>query len=257
MALLAYLHDSPEPVESFSATPEQWAAWRELPVGAFQLQVGELRVPAVLKRSPLGLQFFACAPGYAGVTEPKSIEHQFAQVELVRGLRAAGFQARVEQPGQAPDGAAWVADVMAEADGQRYAFEVQLSQQHLDDYRMRTERYVRSGVKVVWLVRSKHMQALTVARYRKMVREGVDKELALNQEFPDMPCLPLELADKEPLAEGLMKVVARTDGNPCVERLTLGDFAAGVLQGRYVYKQMWGGETRWVWKVSVESVGED
>ncbi|APW42895.1 hypothetical protein [Rhodoferax saidenbachensis] len=89
MTLLAYLPGQIEPVESFSVPVEQWTQRRKLPVGSFHVQAGDVRVPAVLKRSPRGLQFFACAPGYGGATAPKSIEHQMAQIELVRGLRTA------------------------------------------------------------------------------------------------------------------------------------------------------------------------
>src|SRR3546814_1435874 len=76
-------------------------------MGAFL--VGRERVPAVLKRSPLGLQFFACAPGHGGFSEPESAEHQMAKVALVKGLSAAGVPASVERPGYSPLGEEWVA----------------------------------------------------------------------------------------------------------------------------------------------------
>src|SRR3546814_8999436 len=81
-------------------------------MGAFL--VGRERVPAVLKRSPLGLQFFACAPGHGGFSEPESAEHQMAKVALVKGLSAAGVPASVERPGYSPLGEEWVADVFAQ-----------------------------------------------------------------------------------------------------------------------------------------------
>ncbi|KVL43341.1 hypothetical protein WS99_28625 [Burkholderia territorii] len=100
MTLIAYWADTGDEVESFSISREQWAQWRKLPVGAFV--VGRQRVPAVLKRSPLGLQFFACAPGHGGSSEPESIEHQIAKIALIKGLRAAGIPASVERAGALP-----------------------------------------------------------------------------------------------------------------------------------------------------------
>jgi len=249
VALLAYFQGGSEPVESFSVSPEQWRSWRELPVGAFTLDGPNGRIPAVLKRSPLGLQFFACAPGHSGFTEPKSLEHQMAQVELARGLRSAGFRATLEQPGRTPSGEAWVADVWAEVMGIPYAFEVQLSQQHWDQYCERTERYRQSGVKVVWLVRASHFHALSVARYRHHIRHGIDPQVALNHAVMGMPCIPLDLAECKPLVEGAMKVVvASRDAETPVKRLALGDFAPGVLRGHFGMKVTEEtGELRWVW----------
>lgn len=97
-------------------------------MGAFL--VGRPRVPAVLKRSPLGLQFFACAPSHGDSSEPESVEHQMAKIALVKGLRAAGVPAFVERPGCSLFGEEWVADVFAQTSSGSVVFEVQLSQQH-------------------------------------------------------------------------------------------------------------------------------
>lgn len=249
MALLAYLEGSTEPVESFSASPEQWASWRELPIGAFKLDGPHGRIPAVLKRSPLGLQFFACAQGYSGITEPKSLEHQMAQVELVNGIRSAGFLASIEKPGRTPAGEAWTADVWAEVAGVPYAFEVQLSQQHWDDYLARTQKYIQSGIRVIWLVHSKHFRALNIARYRHHLKEGVPHPIALNHAMIHMPVMPLDLVEGQPLVQGSMKVVVLLDeGQPPVRRISLGDFGAGVLNGHLRLVAIKDSEERhWCW----------
>lgn len=142
-----------------------------------------------------------------------------------------------------------MADVWAEVMGFPYAFEVQLSQQHWDQYCERTERYRQSGVKVVWLVRASHFHALSVARYRHHIRHCIDPQVALNHAVMGMPCIPLDLAECKPLVEGAMKVVvASRDAETPVKRLALGDFAPGVLRGHFGMKVTEEtGELRWVW----------
>lgn len=185
-------------VESFSTVPEQWAQWRKLPVGAFL--VGRQRVPAWLQRSPLGLQFFACAPGHGGSSEPESVEHQIAKIALVKGSRAVGCAASVERPGCSPLGEEWIADVFAQISSGPVVFEAQLSQQHWDDYRLRTQRYAASGAPCMWLVRDTHFNAFK-ARIRHLMSQGLTLQQAMNQRMPDMPAFPARgncAVDQEP-----------------------------------------------------------
>src|SRR5450830_1732111 len=162
MTLIATVAATGLEVESFTAPSDLWGQWRKLPMGTFV--IGRDRAPAVLKRSVRGLQFFAAAPGMAGVTAPESIEHQIAKIKLVLGMRAAGHDAKVEQPGVSPSGEQWQADVLVQTAHGPLAVEVQLAQQHWDEYRSRTARYRASGVSVVWLVRGAHFKALASSR---------------------------------------------------------------------------------------------
>ncbi|WP_077033401.1 hypothetical protein [Pelomonas sp. KK5] len=230
MPLIAYRADTDEEVESFTAPAETWAAWRELGAGRFL--IGRDRVPAMLKRSSLGLQFFAAMPGYGGTTAPESIEHQHAKVALVQGLRAAGFKAHVERPGSTPSGEEWVADVLAEAGGRTIAFEVQMSRQTWDDYRARTRRYAASGVKCVWLVRSTHYCAFAKAKHRHHMRNGMSYHQALNEALPDMPVFPLviENAGHDRTFDFKVVVWTRREGDPSM-RLEPGSFASGTAAG--------------------------
>ena len=63
MTLIATIAATGKDVESFTTPPDIWAQWRKHPIGTFV--IGRHRTPAVLKRSPRGLQFLAAAPGYA------------------------------------------------------------------------------------------------------------------------------------------------------------------------------------------------
>ena len=177
MTLIATIAATGKDVESFTTPPDIWAQWRKQPIGTFV--IGRHRAPAVLKRSPRGLQFFAAAPGEGGVTAPESVEHQIAKIQLVQGMRSAGYEAKVEYPGSTPSGEEWQADVFVQAPHGRVAIEVQMSQQHWDDYRSRTARYKASGVFVVWLIRGVHHDAVGKSRIRYLMSQGLQHAEAM------------------------------------------------------------------------------
>jgi hypothetical protein len=98
-----------------------------------------------------GTRFFAHNPGTGGAcTEHpgETAQHLRAKDIIVRAAVAAGWDAQPEVVG---DG--WVADVLAEKDGKKVAFEVQWSPQGDVDYASRQERYAASGVRCAWFVR--------------------------------------------------------------------------------------------------------
>src|SRR3546814_5990243 len=105
-----------------------------------------------------------------------------AKVALVKGLSAAGVPASVERPGYSPLGEEWVADVFAQTSSGPVIFEVQLSQQHWDDYRLRTHRYAASGIRCMWLVRDTHFNAFTKARIRHLMSQGLTLQQARSEE---------------------------------------------------------------------------
>lgn len=241
MSLIAYREgSSSEEIESFAIEPAIWNAMRREPLGTFRMFGSDW--PAVLKRSQRGLQFFAHAPGFPGtLPAPKTEHHYMAQIGLVRGLREAGFVAKLEYAGAAPGGEMWRADVFCEAHGRKIAYEVQLSQQTLDEYERRADRYARSQVKCVWLVRSPtHYFAFrkaVILRYKLPVHgpnalrwPGV-KHLA---------ALPLDIGNKKVPAIDSMKVVAF--GSSSVDQLSLAEFSTGVARGNLVFSK---GEWRW------------
>ena len=227
MPLIARLAETDLEVESFTTPSELWALWRKLPVGSFV--IGQNRIPAVLKRSGRGLQFFAAAPGYGGTTAPESIDHQIAKIKLVQGMRAAGFNAKIEHPGTSPSGEDWQADVFVNSEVGPIAVEIQLSQQHWDEYRRRTERYKASGVAVVWLVRDAHLKALANSTIRHWISQGMAMSDALNRAMDDMPCIPLvgAIADED----GQRVIVYPSDQSAPYMRATLDVFGAGVAAG--------------------------
>ena len=253
MALIAYWADTGIEVESFSAGREQWAQWRKLPVGA--VRVGRQRVPAVLKRSPLGLQFFACAPGHGGPSEPESVEHQIAKIALVKGLRAAGVPASVERSGCSPLGEEWVADVFAQTSSGPVIFEVQLSHQHWDDYRLRTHRYAASGARCMWLVRDTHFNAFTKARIRHLMSQGLTLQQAMNQGMPDMPAFPLvEIAHWAENPDSVRAAVFPSQRGAMTHRLRLEHFSAGAALGYVGFGLDGFGHENWHWTAPPEGL---
>ncbi|MBY3215944.1 hypothetical protein HFO21_16510 [Rhizobium laguerreae] len=152
MGQVAYTVATGSPIEAFSTSDEQWAVLRDAPRGS--LLMPKSRWPACAKTSIRGLRFFAHHPGYTGVLPaPESYAHTRLKVDIVKTLRALGFNAHVEVSGRSADGEEWVADVLADNhDGSKVAFEIQFSSQHLDDFRLRTARYARSGVRVCWFM---------------------------------------------------------------------------------------------------------
>lgn len=227
MPLIATVAATGLEVESFTTPPDVWTQWRKLPMGSFV--IGRHRTPAVLKRSGRGLQFFAAAPGMGGATAPESIEHQISKIKLVLGMRAAGHDAKVEQPGAAPSGEQWQADVLVQTARGPLAVEVQMSRQHWDEYRSRTARYRASGVSVVWLVRGSHLNALGNSRIRHHMDNGWSVDDAMNRTMDDMPCIPLDgpIGDED----GQRVIVCPADRSRPYLRLALEVFGAGVAAG--------------------------
>lgn len=165
-------------------------------------------------------------------------------------MRAAGYHAKVEQPGATPAGEQWQADVLVQTAHGPLAVEVQLAQQHWDEYRSRTVRYRASGVSVVWLVRGAHFKALGNSRIRFLMTQGWSMDEAMNRALEDMPCMPLDgpVGDEE----GQRVVVYPTDRSIPFLRLPLETFGAGVAAGALrmgeirhsVGKQSW---PAWMW----------
>ena len=230
MPLIAYAEDGSE-VESFDVPADVWRTWRALPVGAFK--VGPYRWPAVLKRSPLGLQFFAHAPGCEATTEPETIYHQLAKIGLVRGLRAAGIPARLEVAGSTPDGSAWQADVLAQIGGRTTALEVQWSHQHWDEYSLRTERYAASGVDCIWVARASQRNAIYTHRAKYWVQLGHPRNtITIGRGLFDMPMVWID-SPKTPTSPGDLRIQSFLhDGAVWV---TPEQFSGGLARGAFHY----------------------
>ena len=136
-------------VVSSLLTEDEWAALKKdvrERRRAIQMPCGW---PGQAKTSKLGTAHFAHKPGGDGCTAGESAEHLLAKAVIVNAILAAGWQAEPEARGEG-----WVADVMATRDGVRAAFEVQWTNQSLEEYRRRQQRYREAGIEsIAWFAR--------------------------------------------------------------------------------------------------------
>ncbi|NIJ64305.1 hypothetical protein FHR20_001236 [Sphingomonas leidyi] len=155
MGQIAYHATSGIMAEAFSITDAEWNGMRAAPRGTWLMPRTDW--PAVPKTSIRGLHFFAHHPGYSGILpKPESYAHTRLKIDIVKAARNLGYRAELEVAGCDSEGAEWIADVLVTlGDGKRMAFEVQLSSQHLRDFRARTERYQRSDVRCCWVISNK------------------------------------------------------------------------------------------------------
>ena len=237
MALVAIRAVNGQEVESFTASAEEWQEMQLEPPGTY-LMPGS-RWPAVLKRSIRGLQFFAHRPGFPGAkSQPESEDHRAAKLAVVKALRSAGYSAKVEQTGQSPDGEEWQADVLCIAAGKTIAFEVQLSQQTLQEYRRRTSRYADAGIAPIWLVKApNHFAALSKALFyeaHQFNRAAGDRLVFANR---DLPLFPLEVDQEGALCAGSMRIAVPSNNG--VRRISIEDFAIGAVEGNLSFADEW------------------
>jgi hypothetical protein len=140
------------------------------------------------KVSPTGLRFFAHDRGApeCGLTG-ESIAHRLLKMELASAIRAAGWHAELEVPG---DG--WRADVLAiSPDGiTRMAWEAQLAPATADELHERTARMTAEGVTACWVTDKDrpfigHVPSIRIKA--EETEQGSDK--ALSPRHPFLPAI--------------------------------------------------------------------
>jgi hypothetical protein len=106
------------------------------------------------KESKLGNRFFSHIGEAAGCpSQGETFEHRELKSLLSRGIRALGWEARLEATPEAADHGGWRADVLAvdPVSGRRIAFEVQLAGMTVETGRERTQKYERDGIATYWV----------------------------------------------------------------------------------------------------------
>lgn len=183
MGQIAYNHETGVIIEAFSLSEGDWEKICGEPKGTYLMPATQW--PAVPKVSINGLRFFAHYNGFGGLKpEPESYAHTRLKIDIVKAARSLGYIANCEMDGEAPDGAAWRADVLVtDSKGQKTAFEVQLSGQTLRDFRRRTKRYGASNVKCCWILPHKQGSSRLNAFSRAILNENRNylKETGLYQ----------------------------------------------------------------------------
>jgi hypothetical protein len=242
MGQTAYRAKTGEVVEAFSVADAEWEALCSAPRGAILMPHSDW--PAVPKTSIRGLRFFAHQPGFTGaLPKPESYAHTRLKIDIVKAARFLDYDANVEIGGNTPDGEAWKADALVTLPtGKKWAFEVQLSSQHLDDFRLRTERYRRSSVECCWInsespVGNRLAKALcheNINFYRTHGQFQADAE--------DLICLGVQLQNKDSYPEELP--LLRFGRGAERRRMPISEAIDGIIKGFAHWRRpiwRWGG----------------
>lgn len=246
MGQIAYHATTGERVEAFSVSEMIWQDICDAAQGVWLMP--RTAWPAVPKTSIRGLRFFAHYPDFPGqLPAPESYAHTRLKIDVVNTLRMLGYRADLEVSGTDGVGGDWIADVLVNLpDAGKAAFEIQLSGQHLDDFRKRTERYSRSGITVCWIMSerpvalrlTKALCHLNIQYYRK---NGV-----FLADCDDILPLTIDLNDKNSYPDSLPLVRFGRGLNQ--RKMPLAEAVAGVLKGypRWV-------EPDWCWHPAGDS----
>lgn len=144
-----------ENIHAFDLASANWEDLAEQNRKERHLRLPCCSAKVTLRRSLRGTQFFAHKAVGACVTAAEKEEHLRLKQIAVEAARAQGWEAATEIAGVSPNGERWQADVMARKNSLRVAVEIQWSNQTVEETRRRQERYQRSGVRCLWLLRKK------------------------------------------------------------------------------------------------------
>ena len=122
---------------------------------------------AIPKKSKLGTQYFAHHPSSTCSTPTgESIEHQFCKYLILKYLYENGWTVTPEFRGQTPSGEIWIADIYAEKNKAKIAIEIQWSPQSIEETKRRQEKYIASGIRAVWFMRTTQKNKWDVLDYQ-------------------------------------------------------------------------------------------
>ena len=122
---------------------------------------------AIPKKSKLGTQYFAHHPSSTcSIPTGESREHQFCKYLILKYLYENGWTVTPEFRGQTPSGEIWIADIYAEKNKAKIAIEIQWSPQNIEETKRRQEKYIASGIRTVWFIRTTQKNKWDVLDYQ-------------------------------------------------------------------------------------------
>ena len=140
-------------IDASTCEDADWKALRARARAEHHLRMPCCTAAAVLKTSPRGTRFFAHKAKAGCTWKPETEVHRYLKSLALSAAREAGWAAETESSGTTPDGERWTADVLAWRGDEKTAVEIQWSSQTNEETLERQERYQRSGVRGVWLLR--------------------------------------------------------------------------------------------------------
>lgn len=151
---LRCIDDVDQTYVAWRLSAEHWASLRNENKKRQHLRMPCCGASVVLRTSKLGTRHFAHTRKGECATAPETAEHLLAKLVIAEAAEKTGWKAQTEYRGKTPEGDGWVADVFAEKGNAQVAFEVQWSRQDIAETEARQARYLRSGIRCLWLMRN-------------------------------------------------------------------------------------------------------
>lgn len=141
-------------IYSFMLSDEQWERLKTK-YKTLSMHMPCCQTRAIPKKSKLGTQYFAHHPSSScGFSSGESREHQFCKYLILKYLHENGWSITPEFCSQTPSGETWIADIYAEKNKAKIAIEIQWSPQSIEETKRRQKKYIASGIRAVWFMRT-------------------------------------------------------------------------------------------------------
>lgn len=153
-------------IYSFTLNDEQWMRLKDK-YKNLSMFMPCCQTPAIPKKNKLGTQFFAHHPSSScDFSSGESREHQLCKYLILKYLHENGWTVIPEYRGQTPNGEIWIADIYAEKNKAKIAIEIQWSAQSIEETKRRQEKYIASGIRAVWFMRTTQKNKWDVLDYQ-------------------------------------------------------------------------------------------
>lgn len=155
-----------ELIYSFTINDQSWQHLKEN-YKELGMSMPCCKTAAIPKKNKLGTQYFAHHPSSScGFSSGESREHQLCKYLILKYLHDHGWTVLPEHRGQTPDGEVWIADIYAEKNNAKLVVEIQWSPQTIEETQRRQEKYIKSGIRAVWFMRTTYKNQSDVLDYQ-------------------------------------------------------------------------------------------
>lgn len=153
-------------IYSFMLNDEQWTRLKDK-YKNLSIFMPCCQTPAIPKKNKLGTQFFAHHPSSScSFSSGESREHQLCKYLVLKHLHENGWNVIPEYRGETPSGETWIADIYAEKNKSKIIIEIQWSPQSIVETKRRQEKYIASGIRAIWFMRTTKSNKWNVLDYQ-------------------------------------------------------------------------------------------